>query len=176
MGDTWALTCIEDRYLHADANSTSEERRCGPGGNVCADPAARGELEAGCALLHGLSDTPSLLRLHTAWSDGLGINPMTTFQGECTSKLPPQDALRGAAGQASETALTNALGFSGAGTLLSASFPACVSVVCLGESSTFGSGYYGDAETDSFYLQKLLEHDNLQAEVISTRLPLLQHR
>ena len=43
-------------------------------------------------------------------------------------------------------------------------------MVCLGESSTFGYRN-GDAETYPFYLQKLLEHDNLQAEVINAGFP-----
>jgi lysophospholipase L1-like esterase len=98
----------------------------------------------------------------------VGINPMTTFQGEYY-KLPPQYVLRGAAGQASETASTNALGFRGRDFAVTKA-PGVFRVVCLGESSTFGYRN-GDAETYPFYLQKLLEHDNLQAEVINAGFP-----
>ena len=98
----------------------------------------------------------------------VGINPMTTFQGEYY-KLPPHYVLRGAAGQASETASTNALGFRGRDFAVTKA-PGVFRVVCLGESSTFGYRN-GDAETYPFYLQKLLEHDNLQAEVINAGFP-----
>jgi lysophospholipase L1-like esterase len=98
----------------------------------------------------------------------VGVNPMSTFQGEYY-KFPPHYVLRGAAGQSSESASINALGFRGRDFAVTKA-PGVFRVVCLGESSTFGFRN-GDEETYPFFLQKLFEHDNLQAEVINAGFP-----
>jgi lysophospholipase L1-like esterase len=98
----------------------------------------------------------------------VGINPRSTFQGEYY-KFPPHYLLKGAAGQESETASTNALGFRGRD--FSPVKPAGVfRVVCLGESSTFGYRNRDD-ETYPVYLQQLLDRDGVRGEVINAGFP-----
>jgi len=98
----------------------------------------------------------------------VGINPRSTFQGEYY-KFPPHYLLKGAAGQESETALTNALGFRGPD-FAPVKTPGVFRVVCLGESSTFGYRNRDD-ETYPVYLQKLLDRDGIRGEVINAGFP-----
>jgi lysophospholipase L1-like esterase len=102
------------------------------------------------------------------WIGRVGVNPMSTFQGE-SYKFPPHYVLRGAAGQETETATINSRGFRGPD-FQAEKASGVFRVICLGESSTFGFRD-GDQETYPFFLQKLFTQENLHAEVINAGFP-----
>ena len=118
-------------------------------------------------LRHGRSEYYLYYGIHSLVGR-VGINPRSTFQGGYY-KFPPHYLLKGAAGQESETASTNGLGFRGPD-FAPVKTPGVFRVICLGESSTFGYRNRDD-ETYPVYLQKLLDRDGLHAEVINAGFP-----
>jgi lysophospholipase L1-like esterase len=98
------------------------------------------------------------------------VSPWSVYDGEYY-KYPPDYELRGAAGQADETARTNALGFRGAD-FEPEKDPETFRVVCLGGSSTFGF-HNADEETYPHALQELLRADEAtrHVEVINAGFP-----
>ena len=100
----------------------------------------------------------------------VNVSPWSVFTGR-HYKYPPNYALRGAAGQAGETAHTNALGFRGPD-FEPAKPPGSMRVFCMGGSSTFGF-HNDDDETYPHYLQEILAADAATAhvEVINAGFP-----
>ncbi len=100
----------------------------------------------------------------------VGVNPWSAFTGG-HYKLPPNYTLRGAAGQAGETASINSLGFRGP-EFTPEKPPGVFRVVCLGESSTFGF-HNSDRGTYPYQLQQLLagQAGGRRVEVINAGFP-----
>jgi lysophospholipase L1-like esterase len=100
----------------------------------------------------------------------IGISPWWTYTGK-HYKFPPHYVLQGAAGQASEQASINALGFRGPE--FQARKPEGVfRVICLGESSTFGFRN-SDVGTYPFQLEQLFRGppEGATVEVINAGFP-----
>jgi lysophospholipase L1-like esterase len=100
----------------------------------------------------------------------VGVTPSITNTGK-HYKFPPNYFLRGAAGQAGETAATNSSGFRGP-EFQPRKPPGTFRVVCLGESSTFGF-HNSDTETYPFLLERLFQEQPsaVRVEVINAGFP-----
>lgn len=100
----------------------------------------------------------------------VGVSPWSVYSGD-HFKFPPNYVLQGAAGQGTETASTNSLGFRGPD-FEPAKTPDTFRVLTLGGSSTFGF-HNADDETYPFYLQSefLDEERDIQVEVINAGFP-----
>jgi lysophospholipase L1-like esterase len=100
----------------------------------------------------------------------VGINPWWTYTGK-HYKFPPHYVLQGAAGQASETASINSLGFRGP-EFQAAKPEGVFRIICMGESSTFGYRN-SDVGTYPFQLESLFrQHAGAQkVEVINAGFP-----
>ncbi len=114
-------------------------------------------LEIGLRLVafvgYGYSRYYLLYGLH-ALAGRVDVSPWSTFTG-AHYKFPPHYVLRGAVGQAAETATINALGFRGRD-FEPRKPPGVFRIVCLGESSTFGF-HNSDTGTYPYLLQTLFE-------------------
>jgi lysophospholipase L1-like esterase len=102
------------------------------------------------------------------WTGRVGINPWSTLDG-AYYKFPPNYVLKGANGQASETASINSQGFRGPD-FEKVKPKGVFRVVCLGESSTFGYHNHDD-ETYPFLLGRLFAQEKLPVEVINAGFP-----
>jgi lysophospholipase L1-like esterase len=101
---------------------------------------------------------------------GVGISPWSTETGK-HYKFPPHYVLQDAAGQASEKASINSLGFRGPD--FQATKPAGVfRIICMGESSTFGFRN-SDTGTYPFQLEQLFRQhpEGSHVEVINAGFP-----
>lgn len=121
----------------------------------------------GAWLWHGRS-AYYLLYGFSALAGRVGISPWQVYDGS-SYKFPPNYELRGAAGQGSETARTNALGFRGPD-FAAQKPPGVFRVVCLGGSSTFGY-HNDDDQTYPHYLGALLGEEFDGVEVVNAGFP-----
>ncbi|HSE85708.1 MAG TPA: GDSL-type esterase/lipase family protein [Candidatus Binatia bacterium] len=100
----------------------------------------------------------------------IGISPWWTHSGR-HYKFPPHYLLKGAAGQDSEIASINSLGFRGP-EFQPAKPPGVFRIICMGESSTFG---YRNTDTGTypFFLESILSNDfrASRIEVINAGFP-----
>jgi hypothetical protein len=100
----------------------------------------------------------------------IGISPWWTYTGK-HYKFPPHYVLQGAAGQASEQASINSLGFRGPD-FQPVKPEGVFRVICLGESSTFG---FRDSDTGTypFQLEQLFRQhpEGAKVEVINAGFP-----
>jgi lysophospholipase L1-like esterase len=101
---------------------------------------------------------------------GVAISPWSTSTGQ-HYKFPPHYVLQDAAGQASETAAINSLGFRGP-EFQAIKPDGLFRIVCMGESSTFGF-HNSDTGTYPFQLGKLFQErlGGANVEVINAGFP-----